>query len=164
MRALRLLSTLLESLDGAGIEARAKLRGYSLNRTAQLPTMTNQDPTPKTALVTGASLRIGRAISIELAQRGWRVGVHHYLSAAEAETLVAEIEALGAKAVPLQADLSKQGELSALVEAGLGDVERLLGYLADPVTEVASAFVPPELVRRDRRRGSFRCHCCQAGP
>jgi NAD(P)-dependent dehydrogenase (short-subunit alcohol dehydrogenase family) len=77
--------------------------------------MTNREQTFPTALVTGASLRIGRAIALDLATRGWRIGVHHYRSAAEAEALVREIEAVGSKAVALQADLTQQDELLGLV-------------------------------------------------
>ena len=47
---------------------------------------------PETALVTGAGLRLGRAIALDLAKRGWRIGVHHHTSAAAAQALVEEIE------------------------------------------------------------------------
>jgi NAD(P)-dependent dehydrogenase (short-subunit alcohol dehydrogenase family) len=77
--------------------------------------MTDQEHLPPTALITGASLRIGRAIALDLAKLGWRIGVHHHRSAAEAERLVREIGALGSKAVALQADLTRQDELLGLV-------------------------------------------------
>ena len=38
----------------------------------------------KTALVTGAAQRIGRAIALDLAAAGWAVGVHYNRSADEA--------------------------------------------------------------------------------
>jgi len=69
-----------------------------------------------TALVTGAAARLGRAIALDLATPGWRVGVHHHTSAPAAEALVADIEALGSTAVALQADLTRQDELSGLIE------------------------------------------------
>lgn len=69
------------------------------------------------ALVTGAALRLGRAIALDLAKRGWRIGVHHRTSAAEAEALVAEIERLGSKAVALQANLTSEDELRRLVRS-----------------------------------------------
>jgi NAD(P)-dependent dehydrogenase (short-subunit alcohol dehydrogenase family) len=72
---------------------------------------------PATALVTGAALRLGRAIALDLAMQGWRVGVHHHSSFAEADTLVAEIERLGSKAVALKADLTSEDQLRGLVQS-----------------------------------------------
>ena len=39
--------------------------------------------TPQTALITGAARRIGRAIALDLAAHGWRVGIHYRRSRAE---------------------------------------------------------------------------------
>ncbi len=70
-----------------------------------------------TALVTGAALRLGRAIALDLAKLGWRIGVHYQTSSAEAESLVEEIERLGSKAVALPADLTSEVELRRLVQS-----------------------------------------------
>jgi NAD(P)-dependent dehydrogenase (short-subunit alcohol dehydrogenase family) len=51
----------------------------------------------KTALVTGASRVIGRAIAAALAEAGAHVLVHYGRSAQEAESLVAEIQAKGGR-------------------------------------------------------------------
>jgi len=72
---------------------------------------------PPIALVTGAALRLGRAIALDLAKRGWWIGVHHRTSSAEAGALVAEIERAGSKAVALQADLTSEAELRGLVRS-----------------------------------------------
>lgn len=72
---------------------------------------------PATALVTGAALRLGRAIAVDLAKRGWRIGVHHHTSSAEAERLVEEIERLGSNAVALKADLTCEDQLQSLVQS-----------------------------------------------
>jgi NAD(P)-dependent dehydrogenase (short-subunit alcohol dehydrogenase family) len=69
------------------------------------------------ALVTGAALRIGRAIAKELARRGWAVAAHYHRSAAAARSLVAEIEAEGGTAVALAANLSDADAAAALVGA-----------------------------------------------
>lgn len=69
-----------------------------------------------TALVTGAGRRLGRAVALDLAQRGWRIGVHYRASEAEAEGVVGEIEALGGQAAAIQADLGRLNELAPLIE------------------------------------------------
>jgi 3-oxoacyl-[acyl-carrier protein] reductase len=59
----------------------------------------------KTALVTGASRGIGRAIAVALADAGAHVLVHYGRSAQEAESLVAAIQAKGGRADAISADL-----------------------------------------------------------
>lgn len=68
-----------------------------------------------TVLVTGAGRRLGRAIALDLANHGWQVCVHYHSAAAEAAEVVAEIEALGGKAVALKADLARPDELAPLI-------------------------------------------------
>jgi NAD(P)-dependent dehydrogenase (short-subunit alcohol dehydrogenase family) len=70
---------------------------------------------PGTALVTGAGRRIGKAIALDLARHGWRIGVHYASSRAEAEGVAAEIRATGAGAVALGADLADASAAAALV-------------------------------------------------
>lgn len=60
----------------------------------------------KAALVTGAGTGIGRGIAIVLAQEGYDVAVHYNASRDTALTACEEIEKLGVRAVPIQADLS----------------------------------------------------------
>ena len=74
----------------------------------------------KTALVTGASKGIGRAIASELAAAGASVVLSYRTGVEEAESLAAEI---GARAV--QADVSDPGSAAALVEEA-GDVDILV--------------------------------------
>lgn len=72
----------------------------------------------KTALVTGASRGIGRAIAVELARAGASVVVGYHSGAEEAEAVAAEI---GGRAV--QADVADSVQAKRLVEeAGLLDV------------------------------------------
>lgn len=68
-----------------------------------------------TALVTGASRRIGRAIALDLAKAGWRVGVHYNSSALDAGKTVEDIRAAGGDAAMLQADLSDMNAVGSLV-------------------------------------------------
>ena len=69
----------------------------------------------KRALVTGAGIRLGRAMALYLADRGFDVAVHYASSEDDAASLVAEIEALGQHAVALQADLLDEGASQELV-------------------------------------------------
>ena len=72
-------------------------------------------PLKACALITGAARRLGRAIAFDLAQNGWRIGVHYNASEHDALSLVAEIEAFGGRAVALQANLARIEELAPLV-------------------------------------------------
>ncbi len=69
----------------------------------------------KTALVTGAAKRIGRAVSLALASSGVNVVIHYSRSSHDAETLAADLGRLGVQATPLQADLAEPEEAEALV-------------------------------------------------
>lgn len=68
-----------------------------------------------TALVTGAAVRLGRAMALELARQGQDVAIHYAGSADAAEETAAEARALGAKAVTLQADLLDPEAAEALL-------------------------------------------------
>lgn len=67
------------------------------------------------ALITGAGRRLGRAMALYLAGRGYDIAVHYATSAPEAESLVAEITAMGRNASALQADLLDEAQVEALV-------------------------------------------------
>jgi 3-oxoacyl-[acyl-carrier protein] reductase len=70
----------------------------------------------RTAVVTGGSRGIGRAISLELAAGGARVILSFQRDLASAEKTAAEIVALGGEAHPVQADVTKPEQIKALAE------------------------------------------------
>jgi 3-oxoacyl-[acyl-carrier protein] reductase len=70
----------------------------------------------KTALVTGASRGLGRAIAGRLARNGAAVAVNYRERAAEAESLVAEIRSLGGKAIAIQANVGDAAQVRSMVE------------------------------------------------
>lgn len=78
----------------------------------------------KAALVTGGSRGIGRAICLELARRGARVGVNYNSNAALAEEVVASIVASGGEAFAIQGDVAEPDAATAMVKA---TVERFGG-------------------------------------
>lgn len=77
----------------------------------------SSDYSDRTALITGASKRIGRAIAEDLAAQGWRVAIHYRNSRDEAEKLVASIKSAGGHAAALFADLASADDVDALVPA-----------------------------------------------
>lgn len=78
---------------------------------------------PGTAVVTGASRGIGRAIALELARLGAPVAVNYAGRREAAEEVVDLITARGGRAVAIQADVAEPAEAQRLV----GEAEALLG-------------------------------------
>jgi 3-oxoacyl-[acyl-carrier protein] reductase len=83
----------------------------------------------KTAVVTGGSRGIGKAIAITLAKLGAGVAVNYARSSKAAEETVQEIKALGGEAVSFAADVSDAGQAAELIErsaAHFGSVDMLI--------------------------------------
>ncbi len=72
---------------------------------------------PRAALVTGGARRLGRSMALALAEAGFDLAIHFSTSAAEADATVADIRALGRRAVALQADLSVEADVTRLLPA-----------------------------------------------
>ena len=81
------------------------------------------------ALVTGAGDRLGKAMALALGANGYDVAIHYHRSEQKAEDVAATINASGAKAVTLQADLSAEANTEALIaktQKALGPVNLLV--------------------------------------
>ncbi len=81
--------------------------------------------TGKVALVTGASRGIGRAIAVRLGRDGASVVVNYASSTEKAQEVVAAIEAVGSKAIAVQADMSNPDEVQHLFETAENHFGRL---------------------------------------
>lgn len=73
----------------------------------------------KTAVVTGGSRGIGRAICLELARLGANVVVNYSGSEARAREVVAEVEAFGVKALAVQANVANAEQVDAFMKQSL---------------------------------------------
>lgn len=71
----------------------------------------------KTALVTGASRGIGRAIALALASKGFAVALNYAGSHDAAEAVKKEIETAGGKAFTVQGDVSKSEDVDRVFKA-----------------------------------------------
>jgi len=116
--------------------------------------------TQKVAIVTGASRGIGAVIAERLVADGFAVAVNYSSSAAEAEALVAKLQAQGGKAIAVKADVASTlevAELFATTEKALGSVDVLVNN-AGILKMVALAETSDELYERTfaiNTRGTF---------
>ncbi|TVQ88943.1 MAG: SDR family oxidoreductase [Deltaproteobacteria bacterium] len=91
----------------------------------------------RTALVTGASHRVGRAIALELARTGFDVAVHYRSSREGAAEVVEGCRALGAQAFAVQGDLEHPDQTLGLAAQVAERFERLTLLVNN-----ASIFIP----------------------
>jgi 3-oxoacyl-[acyl-carrier protein] reductase len=79
----------------------------------------------RTALVTGASRGIGRAVALALAGAGANVVVNYVSNIRAGQDVSTEIERLGVRALLFKADVSRPEEAADLVQAGVDEFGRL---------------------------------------
>jgi len=84
---------------------------------------------PKTALITGAAKRLGRAIALDLARHGWNVGLHFNTSEKEARATEADALTAGVKVALLKADLSRESESEGLVARAVAELGPLTALI-----------------------------------
>ncbi|MCE5301488.1 MAG: SDR family oxidoreductase [Planctomycetaceae bacterium] len=122
----------------------------------------------KIALITGAAKRrIGNAVAVALADRGYAIALHYRRSADEARSTVERLERCGVQAAAFQADLAEPHQIDRLFD----DVLNRFGRLDALVTTAALWERTPleQLEADDLRRhldvntvGTFWC-CRRAG-
>lgn len=104
------------------------------------------DPQGKVALVTGGGVRVGRAISLGLAEAGSHVVVHYNRSAGPAEETAAGARRFGVEALTVQADLADPTSALAVIQASrerFGQVDVLV-HAASPFDRASLAGVTLE--------------------
>src|SRR5260370_22814393 len=88
----------------------------------------------KTALVTGAARRLGRASALALARAGADVAITFLSSAKEARETVVDLSGLGVRAFALRCDVTDEASVKAMMkEAGreLGRIDILVNNAAN---------------------------------
>lgn len=87
----------------------------------------------RVALVTGAAVRLGKAMSLALASRGCHMALHYRFSEREAKETAGEISSLGRQAFLVRCDLARAEEVEALAERTLqhfGQIDILVNNAA----------------------------------
>ncbi|MFH1239091.1 MAG: SDR family oxidoreductase [bacterium] len=106
--------------------------------------MVGEDLRGKTALITGAGRRLGRAIALALAAEGVNIMVHYPDPDEEVNDLGQEITGMGVKSWSVKADFEKPDEYSTLIERSLEDTGSL-----DILINNAAIFLPDTLKKVD---------------
>ena len=119
----------------------------------------------RVALVTGAGRGVGREIAASLAREGARVAVNYRSSAADAESLVAEITAAGGQAKAYAADVADFAAVTAMVDAIVRDFGSLDILINNAGLALRQRFV--ETKPADWKSQIDAClygaiHCCHA--
>src|SRR5262249_39665235 len=114
------------------------------------------DLSGKTALVTGSSRGIGRAIALKLGAAGADVAVNFVTRERDALDLVAALEAMGRRAFATRANVGKPDELTALfdrVEAQWGGLDIYINNAID-----VASFGPVTRLRAEAWRHTIDSH------
>lgn len=126
----------------------------------------------KNAIVTGSAVGVGRATALALAKRGANVVVNYSRSEDEAKETVAEVERLGAKALLVHADVSRDSEVRAMVERAVDAFGSIHVLVNNAGTTAFVNFADLEGMTEDHwdrilavnLKGPFFCSRAAAGP
>ena len=114
-------------------------------------------------LITGASRGIGAATAVLAAQHGWDVAVNYTRDAVAAAQVVQQVQALGQRAIAVQADVADEAQVLAMfaqVDAALGRLRALVNNAG--VVDRAQRLQDMDMQRWQRMfainvLGSFAC-------
>jgi NAD(P)-dependent dehydrogenase (short-subunit alcohol dehydrogenase family) len=109
------------------------------------------EPLRKNLLVTGGSRGIGAAVCNMAAARGWDVAINYAGRSDAAETVAARCRAAGARAFPVQGDVSDDASVSAMFDRAQAKLGPLDGFVSNAgIIHVAGplADIPVEVIRR----------------
>ena len=97
----------MAATDRGGFSLRRELPGLTpiAHNTARMRASTPPLSDSPAVLVTGASGTIGRALCVPFAEAGWRVGVHYYQRAEEAERTAGDVKVRGGHPLSFGADV-----------------------------------------------------------
>jgi glucose 1-dehydrogenase len=120
----------------------------------------------KVALVTGASLGIGRGCAVALAEAGADVVVNYNSSAAAAAEVVREIEGLGRRGFACQANVAERAQVAAMIDETVARFGHLDVVVSNAYQSVRESFLDMSLAGLQqtldvRMFGAF--HVCQLG-
>ncbi len=117
----------------------------------------------KVALVTGASRGIGKAIALELADKGAKIAVNYRTNKELAEKVVKEIEEQGGEARAYRADVADYNQVKKMVEEILKDFGTI-HILVNNAGVIAKTFSVMEITDEEwdtilntNLKGAFNC-------
>jgi 3-oxoacyl-[acyl-carrier protein] reductase len=115
------------------------------------------------ALVTGASRGIGRAIAVELGRRGFAVALNYRADEAAAADAVRAVEATGARALGIRADVGQPAEVAALFAEvdRLGRLDALVCYAGITRDTLLGASEPADFTAVLDTNLLGVVHCCR---
>jgi NAD(P)-dependent dehydrogenase (short-subunit alcohol dehydrogenase family) len=116
----------------------------------------------KTALVTGASKGVGKGIALELARRGCDVAVNYHSDRPGADATVAEIIAMGRRAIAVKGNVGQSSDVAGMFDEVLKQFPRLDVLVNNAGTQVWKSLLELEEDEWDRvidtnLKGCFLC-------
>lgn len=116
----------------------------------------------KSAVVTGGSRGIGRAICLELAKNGSNVAINYFGSSDSANEVREECEGMGVKAIAIKADISKDDECQRLINEAceaFGKIDILVNNAGITKDNLILRMSPQDFdsVLNTNLRGAFLC-------